>query len=510
MAGKHGHIVLLLLMLLAGAWSGQTLRAQLSIGPGGFITVKPGGSLMIGTDLHIKSVAGASGALADQNAAGAVTITGDALVERYLSPDTWHNVASPVSNATSAVYATDLVFWYNEALILNDWNFGWVWYTGATGGPLQVFRGYDVLFYDNPVTVNYQATGAATVNTGNYTFGVIITNSVPGEIPSHKGWNLAGNPYPSPVDWLAAGWDKSDINDVKYIWDGSNDIYTGYIGGGAPLSINGGTRFIPSNQGFWVQAVQNGTLGISNPVRIGDITGTPDFYKDAPVDYPLVSLWAGNAIVEDEAVVRFITGTTAGFDINYDASKLFSLNPAIPQLSILAGKQTLVLSTLPGIVQNLEVNLGFRSTRQGLYHLRLDQRSFLQPSEALYLRDELTGQLFDLKTDSLVHFYHDPANAEKRFTLLFNPSEDIIQDLTPDSWYSVYSAGSTVHIIKNTNRELSGEIRLFNMLGQPVYRKSLEPSSEMTFQPHVPAGYYIAGIRTTQHSAHTKIFLTKP
>ena len=37
--------------------------AQLSIGPGGWVTVQSGGSLYIDTDVHIKSVAGASGYL---------------------------------------------------------------------------------------------------------------------------------------------------------------------------------------------------------------------------------------------------------------------------------------------------------------------------------------------------------------------------------------------------------------------------------------------------------------
>ncbi|MBW6460796.1 MAG: hypothetical protein K0B08_09500, partial [Bacteroidales bacterium] len=118
------HTILLCLAASMALLPWLPLHSQVSISPGGWITVKDGGSLMIGTDLHIKSVAGASGYLVDQTPAGSVTITGDISVERYMTPDTWHNIASPVSNATSGVFTgTDLVFWYNEALILNDWNF---------------------------------------------------------------------------------------------------------------------------------------------------------------------------------------------------------------------------------------------------------------------------------------------------------------------------------------------------------------------------------------------------
>ena len=110
-----------------------------------------------------------------------------------------------------------------------------------------------------------------------------------GEIESHKGWNLVGNPYPSPLDWLSeAGWDKSDINDAKYIWNPAAYNYTIFLGGSEPIGINGGTRYIPSNQGFWVQANQNGTLSVNNVARVGIMSSTPDFYKSTFSSFPLV------------------------------------------------------------------------------------------------------------------------------------------------------------------------------------------------------------------------------
>ena len=464
--------------------------------------------MMIGTDLHIKSVAGASGYLVDQTPAGSITITGDISVERYMTPDVWHNVASPVSSATSGVFTgTDLVFWYNEALILNDWNFGWVWYHGPTGGPLLIFRGYDVLFYDNPATVNYQATGAQTLNTGPYSIGVITTTSDPGEIPAHKGWNLVGNPYPSPADWLATGWNKTPINDAKYIWDGANDIYTIFLGGGSPIGINGGTRFIPSNQGFWVQALQDGAISISNPVRVGDITGTPDFYKEEPVSYPLLSLFVTGYNHSDEAVIRFIEGTTMGFDINYDATKLFSLNPDVPQIMIRNGKQIFALNTLPQIEDNLEVTIGFRCAKKGLYEINMGDRTNLEHLASVWLRDELLQKTSRLTANQHYSFYHEPAYPENRFKLFFNPNDDIIQNITPDSWFSIYSSGNTITIIKNTSKDITGDIIISNMLGQPVRQQSIEGADSYTIQLNQPSGYYVVSIVTGEHVINAKVLV---
>lgn len=487
------------------------VKAQLSIGPGGWITVKEGGSMMIGTDLHIKSVPDSSGYFVDQTISGDVTITGDILVERYLTPDIWHNVASPVSNETSSCYTgTDLVFWYNESLIWNDWNFGWVWYYGATGGPLMIFRGYDVLFYDTPVTVNYLATGPETLNTGSYTYN--ITNSDPApypeEIPSHKGWNLAGNPYPSPVDWLAAsGWDKSDINDAKYIWDGENDIYTIFIGGSAPFGLNGGTRFIPSNQGFWVQAVQTGSISINNSTRLGDMTGTPDFYKLEAPGYPFISLLATGNDRQDEIAIRFIEGTSVGFDLNYDATKLYSFIDEVPQLSIQAGKQVLALNTLPEITNNLVIPLNFSCGKEGLYHIRLSGRSMLDPSVYVFLVDILSREVTELSSDSVYSFYHNPAYPLNRFELCFNFSGHSDEDFFPDHDFTVFSNGNGITIIKNTLRRMQGIIYIYNLMGQVVHTNTLNDDQTRYITLDVTTGYYIIHIITNQQVNNFKILV---
>jgi hypothetical protein len=499
------------LALILQILSVLTVSAQFYIGPGGYVTVKQSGSLYLDTDVEIKSVAGSSGALADQNVNGAITITGDISVERYMTANEWHNVASPVSNENTACFTgTDLVFWYDESLIWNDWNFGWVWYSGATGGPLMIFRGYDVYFSSGPVTVDYGATGAETLNTGPFTYNVTLSDPTPNpaEIDSHRGWNLAGNPYPSPVDWLAAsGWDKSDINDAKYIWDGTNDVYTIFVGGGSPYGLNGGTRFIPSNQGFWVQAVQNGSIGINNAVRIGSMTATPDFYKLAPVDYSVISLVASGNNKKDEVVVRFIPGTTGGFDVNYDATKLFSFIEDVPQLSLQAGEQVLALNTLPEIKDELAIPLNFQCGENGFYQITLSDRSMLDPSVKIYLRDKYLDKIICLSDGYGYNFRHEISNKKERFVVWINPSADIINNITPESYFSVTAAGNTITIWKNTVHELSGEICVVDMIGRVVKKQSFSNDKKTDFSIQAPGGYYIVTIISNQNVLNYKVLI---
>src|SRR5690606_15362193 len=51
--------------------------------------------------------------------------------------------------------------------------------------------------------------------------------------PSGESWNLVGNPYPSTVDWSAAGWEKTSIADVIAVQDNGGSgqyVYSGLDG----------------------------------------------------------------------------------------------------------------------------------------------------------------------------------------------------------------------------------------------------------------------------------------
>ncbi len=198
---------------------------QLVIGESSGITVTSGTSLYIGTDLYIKSDNSGTGHLADQNSSSDINITGSVTIERYLTQDGWHNISAPLDNLESdLITGTDLIFYYDETIIQNDWNFGWVMYDG----PLDVMRGYDV-FLPSTITANYFDNSSSHLNSGLYSIGVTKTDPANGEVESRKGWNLLGNPYVSPVDWLhPTAWDKSDINDAVYIWIKSYRNQWGY------------------------------------------------------------------------------------------------------------------------------------------------------------------------------------------------------------------------------------------------------------------------------------------
>jgi len=114
------HIAIIITLFLSGM---NLSFAQFVISPGSSLTIKEGTSLYVGTNLYVKSNAEGSGHLADQNSTGNCTITDNITIERYLTANGWHNVSSPVNSASSSVFTnTDLIYYYDETIILNDWN----------------------------------------------------------------------------------------------------------------------------------------------------------------------------------------------------------------------------------------------------------------------------------------------------------------------------------------------------------------------------------------------------
>lgn len=492
---------------MLGLLSSYSVFAQFTMTPTSFITIKDGTILSIDCDITIQGNATSSAYFVDQTSiVQSVSITGNVAVQRYLTDNEWHNVASPVAVANTSLYGTTwLTFYYDETYIQNDWMFGWFDFAGA----LTPMRGYDVFLDAGPLSVTYTGTGSE-LNTGNYSFNVTNSTFVAEEPAARKGWNLAGNPYASPVDWqYAAGWNKTDINNAKYIWDGIQDNYTIWIGGGAPIGINGGTQFIPSNQGFWVQAIQNGAVSINNRCRIGVTAATPDFYKNDPVEYNLLDLVSTGNGYSDETMIRFIDGTTAGFDWNYDASKLFSFEEGVPQISTLAGKfDVLAINTLPELINELQVGLNFQSTKSGSYEIRLTTRTKLKDNIEVYLKDNFDKKVINLSQDSAYHFYHQPTNRKNRFTIYFNPSDDVINNITIDSYFTIFSFRNEITILKNTVKQLKGEVSIYNISGQQVFKDQLSNEIKSIIKLTVPTGYYVISIKTNESIMNKKIFIT--
>jgi hypothetical protein len=237
------------------------------------------------------------------------------------------------------------------------------------------------------------------------------------------------------------------------------------------------------------------------------MTGTPDFYKLAPPDYPLVSLVACGNNKNDEVLIRFIAGTTEHFDLNYDASKLYSCSEDVPQLAINAGNQALAVNTLPGLHDNLCISLDYTCGKAGFYQISLSDRTNLDKSVKLFLKDQQNSSFINLSAALTYAFYHNPSYDKNRFQLYFNPSDEILNNNEDESYFSVYTERNNVHIIRNSTEDIEGQLYIVTILGQNIYEATLDNSQRFNIPVHEPTGYYILYIITNQNVYSKKMLI---
>ena len=230
----------------------QNLYGTLTLSQGTFTT----------TGQDFKLVSDSNGTARIATIPTGADIVGNIIMERYLAPGptSWRFLSSPTVGRTLADWSDDFIMAgfpgsqypsfpfisilnYDET-ILGDKDSGFTAPTDITN-PINTGQGFWA--YIGPVPLTIDLKGPAIK--GTQSLPVTYTPSAAGS--DHDGWCIVGNPYPSTIDWEASsGWTKTNISNAIHIWNNANQQYAVYQAG---AGVNGGTRYIPSSQAFWVQ-----------------------------------------------------------------------------------------------------------------------------------------------------------------------------------------------------------------------------------------------------------------
>jgi fibronectin-binding autotransporter adhesin len=268
--------------------------------------------------------------------------------------------------------------------------------------------------------------------------------------PFTLGFNLVGNPYPSPIDWNAAsGWTKTNIDNALYYFSaGITDQYTGtystYING---VSSDGlATNVIPSMQGFFVHVSNGtfpvtGTLAVTNNVRTSDLTHA--FLKSVTSDtLPLVRIAAGFAddgTPSDPTVIYFDSSATQFFDKNFDALKLMNTDIHVPNLyTITPDSNRLSINAMPFSTDSIKrIQIGLKTAIDGWVTFKTSDLKYIPAGEFMYLADNVAGIYQTLKLNSPYRVFLKAGQYETRFSLVF--SKTIINSVSINSLPTEFS-----------------------------------------------------------------------
>lgn len=478
--------------------SGVTLGGTLSISG---IVWPVSGAFNSGGFLTLLSTASQTALV---SGSGSGSISGNINVQRYLSNAYGYKyLSSPVGNATVAQLSGYLsstatipkIYRYDE----NNTNAGaaisgWVNYT-TSSNPLNVMEGYAVNLGSSAspalVTISGTANSGSVSNT-LYNHNALYT----------QGFNLVGNPYPSPIDWNAvSGWTRTNIDGAIYFFSANGDEYSGtyssYTNGIAGAD---GDNIIPAMQGFFVHVSSgnsSGTLGMNNSVRINKMNPT---FKSAEVGNRKILRFSAsfdeNASIPDPFVLYFDESSTMKFDPETDALKLMNTNQSVPNVyAITPDVRQLSISGIPIPSDSLtKIPLGIKILKNGWVNFSARDIEQLPASLYLYLYDSENKSYTDLKTSPKYRFYLKSGQYDQRFDLVMSKSDLTVSAPLKEKPFKVTRNGSTYQANILPGSIESGVLYVRNMAGQTIQQINIDRQQTIEICQGVQSGVYIVTI----------------
>lgn len=352
-----------------------------------------------------------------------------AICQRFLSASNWHYLFTPLDDANINILTTTSsgsdnpnFYWYDET-VPDYWNAATLynptgWTAPAHTGKLLTDRAY---IHRSPESMTYELIGG-NLFAGQKDFTLSYTNSGSGTEPTtgrnwddFEGWNLIGNPYPSAFDWDNAGIDKSNIYDVVYYYDDATDQYK-YYGGGTSfntgITINGGSRYIPANQGFFVKALSSGDGSLFSIPNSARVHSNQTFWKNNRQDLDnYLKLNISKDDYTDETVI------IANNETNILAFKMFSWDFTKPQLFSLNNDKTSLFAINDIVLTGnhttvpLGVSLGYASE----YSINLTENNFINTH--IWLEDKTLDVFQNLNDNPVYTFFDNEGIINDRFIL---------------------------------------------------------------------------------------------
>jgi hypothetical protein len=475
---------LVLLICILAITELQTFAQILRVQSGTCLKIGTSSTLDLGTaNIVLDSDSLSTASLIDL---GAVTYSGGGQIQvnRFITPSKWHFIASPVISAETGMFLDDYLQQFNESA--NQWQD-----ILSTTAPLETMKGYSLW--------STELSSTRELFTGTSHTGVLQESFSKGA----NGYNLLGNPYPSSIDWnlvnIPAG-----LNGQFYLWDptiGSNGDYVYYIQGGGPANTT--SQFIPSCQGFFVEANSPGVLILDNSARVHS---TQNFYKYTESSPFIILKVTGNGVTTQTAI-RFDAAATGDVDRLLDVRKILSRNEDIPNLYSYAKENKMAINTLSSVEGNEIINLGFQAGTNGNYTISLSVPSALSEYPDIILEDVLLNAKHDLKKQPEYSFSHSPGS-ERQFRLHLKGAtgiENLRNDDHPEFTCTLANDQLSVHVTDAAAFKAKQDYQLavYSISGQLAMQQSLSGEKNI-FPFHSSKGVYLLRI-----SSPTGIFSTK-
>ncbi len=449
--------------------------------------------------------------------AGNGEIYGSVNIQRYLASGYgYHYICSPFSDATVGELSDDMnlystfpsFYTYDENQTYSGWS-NW----SNPGYPLFELQGYAVNFGDTlgPRTIDMKGT----LNNGPIYSGDLFNFNH----PFTQGFNLTGNPYPSPIDWDAAeGWTRSNIDDAVYYFNaGTADQYDGtyssYVNGISSDGVAG--NIIPAMQGFFIHVSDGtypvmGSFTINNKARINE--QNPYYHKNSDAQgYPYLRInasYTANGNHVDPLVIYLDETASSAFERDKDALKLMNTDAEVPNFYSLSSDNKKL--SINAIAVNSDsicmIPLGFNAERAAEVIVNVTDFPVTESDMKIYLFDALKGTYQQVSPKSEFRVFVKSGFNGDRLFLVFTTREQGDLPLSKGNFF-IYSHGAWVYTYPRLAPGEKAELSLTNMLGQVLWQHQLRGNELYKFNPQLNTGIYLLSLTSAQGIQTQKIFI---
>ena len=451
------------------------------------------------------------------------TATGDIIYNRYVNSYNattgggWDGTGPPVAMSI-ADFITDntgVIYQVGDTYALgpfNNFTNQYEYYTTTTGpsaGAFTAGKGYTMATSKtNGATVKY--TG--TIATADQSIDIINNNDANGGVG--RRWNFVSNPYPSYIKGNTAAGTTNFMNTNSTVIDSEFLAVYGWDGSSYTIYNNTSDAFsIAPGQGFFVAAASTSNTALNFTAAMRTTTGTGDFVLGPqPLIYRLeLKLFNGDA---QRATTDFYfrDGLSLGLDPGYDAgayNQSTKLSTRLPQSSQEFAFAINAMSI--NALQNTRVPLEIRQNAGQTFRVSIADMN-LPEDIYVYLEDTLNGTLTSLKDQDFELVAQSNLSGADRFFILFKSNAVLSSgDTLGIAALNVYKANNDSFVtIAGITPDLGQlDVTLYNILGQTVREKALNPTTatQTISTQGLASGLYIVQLRSGNQVVIKKVII---
>ena len=414
-------------------------------------------------------------------------VAGDFTVKRT-KPNSWkfYNFwSSPVENGSISMLADAQAVFTMEK---------------GTGNPSTV---YTTIGSDSTMEVGRGYT-AANVSDAQFT-GLVNNGIITYDVSDENGaFNLIGNPYPSAISaqqfvsdnelilkdgtiWM---WDQQEVNNGSTEYNTTTNFIavnaTGASSTGHRTATLASTD-IASCQGFVVSADANGMVEFNNDQRNGENSNFKSGNNTTLENKELAWISLTYDDYKSTTLIGFGEQATSGFDFYYDTHGNVVKNGM--QIGTTIKNDLFLINTYNNHTEELNIPLSVTidhyKASVKTFEISLDDSENLSDTRTIYLKDNETGNIYNLSKDSTVAFpVTESFFDQERFEIISELNTTGINN-NHNNWFTSSINNNTITV--NSSYYNSVELMMYDVTGKLIAKQQLgaNQSVELNLTKHV-------------------------